>query len=79
MNETLEKVIEILTELHEDVDFRTATKLWDSQILDSFDVVTLVSELNNEFDIVVTADRLTPENFNSAQALALMVEELEDL
>ena len=79
MNETLEKVIEILTDLHEDVDFRTAEKLWDNHILDSFDVVTLISELNEEFDIVVTADKLTPENFNSAQALAALVEELEDL
>ena len=79
MNETLEKVIEILTELHGDVDFRTRERLWDDHILDSFDVVTLTSELNNEFDIVITADRLTPENFNSAQALAAMVEELEDI
>lgn len=79
MNETLEKVIEILTELHEDVDFRTATKLWDSHILDSFDVVTLVGELGSEFDVRITADLMTPENFNSAQALAAMIEELEDI
>ena len=79
MNETLEKVIEILTDLHEDVDFATAEKLWDSHILDSFDVVTLVAELNNEFDIVIGADKMTPENFNSAQALAALVEELSEI
>lgn len=79
MNETLEKVIEILTDLHEDVDFATAEKLWDNHILDSYDVVTIVTELSNEFDIVIGADKLTPENFNSAQALAALVEELEDI
>ena len=79
MNEILETVIEQLTELHEDVDFRTAERLWDDHILDSFDVVTLVSALNNEFDIRITADLLTPENFNSAKALAAMVERLEDV
>ncbi len=79
MNETLEKVIEIVTDLHEDVDFATAEELWDSHILDSYDVVTIVTELSNEFDIVIGADKLTPENFNSAQALAALVEELEDI
>ncbi len=79
MSETLKKVIEILTDLHEDVDFATEEGLWDRQILVSYDVITLVAELNNEFDIEIGADKLTPENFNSAQALAKMVEELEDI
>ena len=78
MNETLQTVIEILQELHEDVDFENETRLIDGKILDSFDIVTLISELSNEFDITIPADKIIPENFNSAQALAEMVAELED-
>ena len=78
MSETLATVIEILQDLHEDVDFETENKLIDKKILDSFDIVTLISELSNEFDITIPADKIIPENFNSAAALAKMVEELED-
>ncbi len=78
MSETLSTVIEILQDLHEDVDFESEDKLIDKKILDSFDIVTLISELSNEFDITIPADKIIPENFNSAKALAAMVEELED-
>ncbi len=78
MSETLATVIEILQDLHEDVDFEAEDKLIDKKILDSFDIVTLISELSNEFDITIPADKIIPENFNSAAALAKMVEELED-
>ena len=78
MSETLATVIEILQDLHEDVDFEAEDKLIDKKILDSFDIVTLISELSNEFDITIPADKIIPENYNSAAALAKMVEELED-
>ena len=78
MSETLETIIDILQDLHEDVDFESEDKLIDKKILDSFDIVTLISELSNEFDITIPADKIIPENFNSAEALAKMVEELED-
>ena len=78
MSEPLSTIIEILQDLHEDVDFESEDKLIDKKILDSFDIVTLISELSNEFDITIPADKIIPENFNSAQALAAMVEELED-
>ena len=79
MNEILDKIIEILSDLHEDVDFKTCTTLIDDKILDSFDIITLITEINSEFDVAIPADKIVPENFNSAQALAALVEELEDL
>ena len=74
----MDKLIDILNELHPEVDYATCTTLVDDKILDSFDIVTLISELSNEFDITIPADKIIPENFNSAEALAKMVEELED-
>ncbi len=78
MNEIRETIIGILQDLHEDVDFETETKLIDRKILDSFDIVTLISELSNEFDVTIPADKIVPENFNSADALANLIAELED-
>ena len=78
MNEIRETIIGILQDLHEDVDFENETKLIDGKILDSFDIVTLISELSNEFDVTIPADKIVPENFNSADALANMIAELED-
>ena len=78
MDEIRETIIGILQDLHEDVDFENETRLIDGKILDSFDSVTLISELSNEFDVTIPADKIVPENFNSADALANMIAELED-
>ena len=74
----MEKLLEILDELHPDVDFETEEHLIDNKILDSFDIITLISEINEEFDVVIPAEEIVPENFNSAQALYALVKKLED-
>jgi acyl carrier protein len=74
----MEELLEILEELHDDVDYDTCTTLIDDKILDSFDIVTIVAEVNNEFDVQIPAEELTPENFNSAQALYALIQRLED-
>lgn len=78
MEETKEIIREILQELHEDVDFDKETKLVDDKILDSFDLVTLVAELGDEFDIEITAEDFVEKNFNSLDALTKMVDRLVD-
>ncbi len=72
----MDELLEILQELHSDVDFETEDKLVDDKILDSFDLVTLVTELGDQFDIEITAKDFVPENFNSAQAMWAMVQRL---
>ncbi len=74
----MEKLLEILGELHPDVDFETEEHLIDDKILDSFDIVTLVAEIDAEFDVAIPAEELLPENFNSAKALYALVEKLMD-
>ena len=74
----MEQLLEILQDLHPEVDFETYTTLVDSKILDSFDIVSLISEINEEFDVVISADQIIPENFNSAKALWNLVERLMD-
>ena len=74
----MEELLAILQELHPDVDFETCTTLIDDKILDSFDIVTLVAEIDDEFDVAIPAGELVPENFNSAQAIYALVERLEN-
>lgn len=74
----METLLEILKDLHPDVDFETEDKLIDDMILDSFDIVTLISEISEEFDVTITAENIIPENFNSVQALYELIQKLED-
>ena len=72
----METVLKILQELHPEVDFETCTTLIDDNILDSLDIVTIISELCSEFDIEIPPHEIVAENFNSAKALYNMVERL---
>ena len=70
------KILQILQEVRHDVEFEKETKLIDDGILDSFDIITLITQIREEFDIVVPAEQILPQNFNSADALAKLVWEL---
>ena len=74
----MDELIEILENLHPEVDFETCTTLIDDKILDSFDIISIISELNETFDVVIPAEEIIPENFNSAQALCDLVTRLSD-
>ena len=74
----MDELIEILKDLHSDVDFDTCTTLIDDKILDSFDIVSIVSEVNDRFDVTIPAKELVPENFNSAKALWDLISRLEE-
>ena len=69
-------ILEILEELRPDVDFENETKLIDDKILESFDIVSLVSELTDEFDITIRPKDLVLENFNSVDEIEKLVKEL---
>ena len=74
----MDELMEILEELRPDVDFENETALIDDGVLDSFDIVALVGELNDAFDIEIKPNNLVPENFNSAQAMMALIEQLQD-
>lgn len=74
----MEELMEILNDLHPDVDFETEERLVDDKILDSFDIVSLIAEINETFDIAITAKDILPENFNSAKSLYALIQKLEE-
>lgn len=74
----MDELLEILTDLHPEVDFETCDTLIDDKILDSFDIISIISEINDQFDVVISAEYIIPKNFNSAKALYELIESLED-
>ena len=74
----MDDLMEILEELRPDVDFENETGLIDNGILDSFDIVSLVTALNDAYDIEIKPNNLVPENFNSRDAILALVEQLQD-
>ena len=70
----MEKVLSIVEEIRPDVDFAEETALIDDGVLDSFDIVSIISDLNDEYEINIRVHDLTPENFNSLEAIVKLVE-----
>lgn len=69
-----EQIIEILTEICPGVDFEQETSLIDDGLIDSLDIVAVVTELMEAFDVELGVDDLTPENFNSVEAIEELIE-----
>ena len=74
----MDELLEILRDMHPDVDFENEEHLIDNGILDSLDIVSLISEISEVFDVTITAKDIVPENFNSAQALWALIQRLEE-
>ena len=73
----MDELIEILEDIQPDADYETCTTLIDDGILDSFAILSIVSELEDAFDIRITPAEIIPEHFNSAKALYAMVQRLQ--
>ena len=73
-----ETLLSILGDLHPEIDFENEDALVTDGVLDSFDIVSLVAEINSEFDITVGIDELEPENSDSVDAMEKLVESLLD-
>ncbi len=73
----MDELLNILKEAKPDVDFASEKNLVDGSILDSFDIVQLVMQLNDAFDIEIGAEEITPDNFNSAESMWSMIQRLQ--
>ena len=71
-----EKVMDILRDLRPDVDFENEMKLITNSILESFDIVSLVAEFEDEFGVKIKPKDLVAVNFNSADAMVAMLQKL---
>jgi D-alanine--poly(phosphoribitol) ligase subunit 2 len=74
----MEELIALLEDIKDDVDFADCNTLIDDGILDSFDILQIISALNDEYDISIPAGEIIPANFNSAKSLYEMVQRLQE-
>ena len=70
----MEALMEILENLHPEIDFNTCETLIDDGLIYSFDIVTIISEINEEYDVVIPAEAIVPDNFNSEKALSDLIQ-----
>ena len=75
----MEELRTILEEIRPDVDFDVEKELIDGKVLDSFDIIAIVSELNQNYDLRINVNDLLPENFNSIEAIWELVQKLYGL
>lgn len=73
----MDELLEILEEINPDIDYETEDRLIDGKVLDSFSIVSLVSEISDAFDIEISPKYLIPANFNSAAAMWEMIQTIQ--
>lgn len=74
----MEKLLELLKGVRPDVDFENETALIDDGLLDSFDVVSIISEIDDVFGVQIRINELDPENFNSVEAIWNLIRKLKN-
>ncbi len=72
----MNELMELLAELKPEIDFEVEKELIDDGLLESFDVITLIAELEERFGVEIPAEEIMPENFNSAEGIWNLVEAL---
>ena len=73
-----EQIMKILKGVRSDVDFENETALIDNGVLDSFDIISIVGELNDAFGVEINVDDLLPENFNNVAAMVELIGKLQE-
>lgn len=73
----MNKLIEILEDIQPDIDYSSCTDLVDGRRLDSLSIISLIAELEEEYDITIPAVEIVPGNFNSADLIMAMIVRLQ--
>lgn len=74
----MKELLELLKDIRSDVDFENEERLIDDGIIDSFDIVSIIGEVSEKFDVEISVDDILPENFNSASALYALIKRLKE-
>lgn len=73
----MEELLKILSNYNADIDFATAENIIDDELIDSIDITSLISELEDSFGIEIGMDDIIPDNFNTAEAMFEMIQRLQ--
>ena len=70
----MEKLLEILEDIQPGVDYENTSNLVTGGFLKSFEILSLVSEIEEEFDVEIDVEDVVPENFESVSAILSLIE-----
>ena len=74
----MEELLEILEDINPDVDYTTCDTLIDDHLLDSFAILSLISDIEDTFDVTVLPGEIVPANLNSAKAIWAMIQRMQE-
>ena len=74
----MDKLLDILMDINPDIDYENENNLIDGKVLDSFSIITFISEISDQFDIEISPKYLVPENFNSVEAMWNLIQKIEE-
>lgn len=74
----MEELLDILSNLFPDVDFETEDRLVDDKILDSYDLDSIVTEIEDQFEVTIPAEMVNADNFNSAESMYDLIQKLDE-
>lgn len=74
----MQELLEFLKDVMPNVDWETDKLLVDDGVLDSMDIISVISEITDEYDVKISMDEMKPENFNSVQGIYEMITRLQD-
>ncbi len=74
----MDELLELLRDVRDDVDFENCETLVDDGVLASFDILQIISAINETFDVEIPATSIIPANFNSAKAMYALIEKLQE-
>ncbi len=74
----MDELLNLLSEIRPDVDFKNEEALIDDEVLDSFDIISIVGEMNDQFNIDINVNDLLPENFNTVEAMWELIQKLQN-
>ena len=72
----MQKILKVLNSIRPGVDWESAAAIVDDGLIDSFDMISLVAELDSEFGVRIGLEHLEPENFNSLDAIVALLKGL---
>ena len=74
----MEELLEILKNIRPNVDFEHCEDLINSGTLDSMDMVMIMTQIMQKYDLSIPPEEMVPEDFNSAKAMYHLIQKLED-
>ena len=73
----MEELLEILNEVVDGIDFEKEENLVNDKLLNSMDIIEIVTAIDDELGVLIPAKEIIPENFNSAKAIWEMINRLK--